>query len=342
MARSLEEINLAFQAEQEKKASSKATKANQVKLPVKEKTVKVKDDKVQKLKPEKTTVETIAETTTATKKNSIKRNTDKIVMVLLFLIGMGIFIYPPLSDYVARRNVIQGATSYHQNTSKLSREEKHKLLTAARDYNESLNSAKVEDPFIPGSGRAIPSNYTEVLNTENGIMGYVDIPKIKVYLPIRHGSAEEALTKGAGHIEQTHLPVGGEGNLSVITAHTGFTGADMFNRLIEMQEGDTFMIHVLDETTTYEVDDISVIEPEEIEKLMPIKDKDYVTLLTCTPYGINSHRLLVRGHRIPNKTEEIQTAQEIPFPWRLVVMSGVSVVMFSTILIWNGWRDRKR
>ena len=271
-----------------------------------------------------------------------KSSRAKLVLGIVFLIGMGIFIYPSLSDYVARRNVIQGATSYHQNTSNLSKEEKDKLLAAAKEYNDALNSETVEDPFIPGSGRTIPANYIEILNTEDGIMGYVDIPKINVYLPIRHGSDEKVLNKGAGHIEQTHLPVGGKGNLSVITAHTGFTGADMFNRLIEMKEGDTFMIHVLGETTTYEVDDVSVIEPEEVEKVMPIKDRDYVTLLTCTPHGINSHRLLVRGERIPNQTQEIQLTKEMPFLWRLVVMSGVSVLMFVLVLVWNGWRDNTR
>ena len=317
MAKSLEKIETSLSVMQKEATIDKSAKVNHIKSSRKKKVARKRS-------------------------NVIRGNKDKIIMVLLFLVGMGIFIYPNLSDYVARRNVIQGATSYHQNTSKLSREEKHKLLAAAKAYNEALNSKKVEDPFIPGSGRAIPVNYTEILNTEDGVMGYVDIPKIKVYLPIRHGSAEETLTKGVGHIEQTHLPVGGKGNLSVITAHTGFTGADMFNRLIEMQIGDIFMIHVLDEITTYEVDDISVIEPEEIEKLLPIKDKDYVTLLTCTPYGINSHRLLVRGHRIPNKAEAIQTAKEIPFPWRLVVMSGVSVVIFTLIIVWSEYQNRER
>ena len=277
----------------------------------------------------------------ASRKTKVQ-NKARVLMTLLFLIGMGIFIYPSLSDYIARRNVIQGVTSYERHTSSLSKEEKAQLLAMAKEYNEALNSEKVEDPFIPGSGRAIPANYIDILNTEDSIMGYVDIPKIQIYLPIRHGTDEEALNKGAGHIEQTHLPVGGKGNLSVITAHTGFTGADMFNRLTEMKEGDIFMIHVLGETTTYEVDDVSVIEPEEVEKVMPIKDRDYVTLLTCTPYGINSHRLLVRGERISNRMEEMQTAKAISFPWRLVVMSGVSVLMFVSVLVWNGWRDKER
>ena len=267
---------------------------------------------------------------------------DKLLLVLFFIIGMSIFIYPPLSDYIARRNVVVGANSYEQNISSLSTEEKNRLMAEAKEYNDSLSNETVEDPFIPGSGRAISANYNKVLNTEDGIMGYVDIRKISVYLPIRHGSSEDVLTKGAGHIEQTHLPIGGEGNLSVVTAHTGFAGADMFNRLIELEIGDTFMLHVLDQTTTYRVDDISVIDPEDIEKLLPVEGKDYTTLITCTPYGVNSHRLLVRGIRIPNVEEAIATTREIPFPWRLVVMSGISIFIFIVILVWNSRRDKKR
>ena len=267
---------------------------------------------------------------------------DKVLLVLFFIIGMTIFIYPSVSDYIARRNVIQGATTYEREISTLSKEEKDKLRQEAEDYNASLNSEKVEDPFIPGSGRAISANYNKVMNTKDGIMGYVDIPQLKIYLPIRHGTKEDALTTGAGHIEQTHFPIGGEGNLSVITAHTGFTGADMFNRLIEMAKGDTFLVHVLDETLTYEVDDISVIDPEDIEKLLPVQGKDYVTLLTCTPYGVNSHRLIVRGHRIANAPKVVKTAQEVPFPWRLVVMCVVAVLLFILILVLNVYRNKRR
>ena len=302
MARSLEELELAFKAQQEEKAEADAPR--QI------------DNKWEKH--------------------------SKLLMILCFLIGMMIFIYPPLSDYIARRNVVSGANTYERNTSSLSSEEKNRLLTEAKDYNDSLSNEKVEDPFIPGSGRAISANYNKVLNTEDGIMGYIDIPGISIYLPIRHGSSEEALTKGAGHIEQTHLPIGGEGNLSVITAHTGFAGADMFNRLIEMKEGDTFMLHVLDQTTTYRVDDISVIDPEDIAKLLPVEGRDYTTLVTCTPYGVNSHRLLVRGERIANVGDAITTTRTIPFPWRLVVMSAISVFIFVAIWIWNSHQDKKQ
>ena len=272
-------------------------------------------------------------------RNLLKRNKDKLLMIVCFLIGMAIFIYPPLSDYIARRNVVSGANTYERNVSSLSTEEKNRLLAEAKNYNDSLSNGKIEDPFVLGSGRAVSANYNKMLNTGDDIMGYVDIPSLSIYLPIRHGVGEEVISKGAGHIEQTHLPIGGEGNLSVITAHTGFTGADMFNRLVEMQEGDIFMIHVLDQTATYRVDDITVIDPEDIEKLLPVQGKDYTTLLTCTPYGVNSHRLIVRGERIPNIEETVSAARTIPFPWRLVVMSGMSIVIFVGILVWNGKRN---
>ena len=314
MARSLEELELAFKDQQVKKAEVEVDAIRQID------NTKAKDIFLSKL----------------------KSNKDKILMIACFLIGMTIFIYPPLSDYIARRNVVAGANTYERNTSSLSGDEKNRLLTKAKDYNDSLSNEKVEDPFVPGSGRAISANYNKVLNTEDGIMGYVDIPTLSIYLPIRHGSSEETLTKGAGHIEQTHLPIGGEGNLSVITAHTGFAGADMFNRLVEMEIGDTFMIYILDQTTTYQVDDIAVIDPEDIEKLLPVEGKDYATLVTCTPYGVNSHRLLVRGERIPNVEEAITAAKAIPFPWRLVVMIGISVFIFVAIWVWNYHRDNKR
>ena len=320
MARTLKEIEAEFW-EQKKRQQEEGQKRKSKK--------KLREKRAQKAKAQ-----------LANKRKSTK--IDKVFLVIFFIIGMAIFIYPSVSDYVARRNVIQGANTYEREISILSKEEKDRLRKEAEDYNASLNNEKVEDPFVPGSGRAISANYNKVMNTKDGIIGYIDIPQLKIYLPIRHGSEEEALIKGAGHIEQTHFPIGGEGNLSVITAHTGFTGADMFNRLIEMKEKDIFLIHVLDETLTYEVDDIAVIDPEDIEKLLPVQGKDYVTLLTCTPYGVNSHRLIVRGRRIANVARVVQTVKEVPFPWRLVVMCGVAVLLFILILAWNEYRNRRR
>ena len=265
----------------------------------------------------------------------------KILLILAFLIGLSIFIYPTLSDYIARRTVVQEASSYEGAVTGLTGEEMEKMWEEARAYNDSLNGNPVPDPFIPGSGRVLPENYLSVLNIENGIMAYVDIPAINVYLPIYHGTSEEVLEKGAGHIEQTTLPIGGEGNLSILTAHTGYTGAEMFNRLVEIGNGDIFMIHVLDELLTYEVDDIRVILPDEVESLLPVEGEDYVTLITCTPYGVNSHRLLVRGTRIPNIEEEVRQVAETGFPWRLFLMILIAVCLFLLILIWNSRKNKK-
>ena len=265
-----------------------------------------------------------------------KPSRAKLVLGIVFLIGMGIFIYPSVSDYIARRNVIRSSGSYNQQVTDLSQEEMDMMWEEAVQYNNSLNGDPVPDPFIPGSGRVLPENYIRVLDIEDGIMGYIDISKINVYLPIYHGSSDEVLEKGTGHIEQTTLPIGGKGNLSVITAHTGFTGAEMFNRLTEILEGDTFIIRVLDQVLTYRVDDIRIIEPEEIESLFPVDGKDYVTLVTCTPYGVNSHRLLVRGERISNATEEMQEPiEQVSVPWKLVIMISVIVVLFTMVLRWN-------
>ena len=263
-------------------------------------------------------------------------------MILTFLIGLAIFIYPALSDYIARRNVVQGANTYKRQITDLSDEKIEKMWQEARAYNDSLTGNPVPDPFIPGSGRVLPENYLRVLNMGDDIMGYINIPKIKVYLPILHGASEEALIKGAGHIEQTTLPIGGEGNLAVITAHTGLASAEMFNRLIELETGDTFMIHVLDEVLTYEVDDIRVILPEEIESLFPVDGEDYVTLVTCTPYGVNSHRLLVRGSRIPNTEQMMRTIEKAPFPYELLVIIGVALFIVTSVLIWDFRKEQNQ
>ena len=266
----------------------------------------------------------------------------RILLILAFLLGLSIFIYPTLSDYLVRRIVIQEADAYEKHIAQLNEEEIERMWKEARAYNDSLNGNPVPDPFIPGSGRVLPENYLSVLDMGDGIMGYVEIPDIRVYLPIYHGASEAVLDKGAGHIEQTTLPIGGIGNLSVITAHTGLPKAEMFNRLVELKDGDIFLIHVLDETLTYKVDDIKVILPEEIENLLPVEGEDYVTLVTCTPYGVNSHRLLVRGTRIENIEDVERMTDESVFPWKLVLMIVITVVLFILILVWSHRQEKMR
>ena len=232
-----------------------------------------------------------------------KRKTNPLLLpvtLLIFAAGAGIFLYPAASNFLAERSQQETIRTYHAKVVNMDQEEIDSAWEQAREYNENLTGDPVHDPFVIGSGYVLPDNYESVLNTNgDGVMGEIEIPKIDVDLPIYHGTSEEVLQKGAGHLEMTALPVGGENCHSVLSAHRGLPSAELFTRLDEMETGDEFYIHVLDKTLAYEVDQIAVIEPEEISLLQPEEGKDMVTLLTCTPYAVNTHRLLVRGSRVP-------------------------------------------
>lgn len=174
------------------------------------------------------------------------------------------------------------------------------MFKRAEEYNHSLtNNVIITDPFDEKAYKKIGANYEKALNVDgNGLIGYIDIPKINVYLPIYHGTTDKILAKGAGHLQNTSLPVGGESTHSVISAHTAYPGETFFDYLTDMQEGDEFYVHVLDRVLKYEVDSIKVVLPEKTDDLRVIRGEDHVTLLTCTPYSINTHRLLVRGKRV--------------------------------------------
>ena len=233
--------------------------------------------------------------------NHMKSKTDKILLIisiLFVIVGIGIFLYPTISNYFATKNQSTAIQNYEQKVEQIDEEEIKEELAKAQTYNENLSGNPVHDPFVEGSGYALPENYTEVLNiSEDGIMAYIEIPKISVYLPIYHGTSEEILEKGVGHIESTSLPIGGTSTHSVLTGHTGLPSAELFTRIDELQIGDIFYIHVLNEILTYKVYETKVILPEEIDELQITNGYDYVTLVTCTPYGVNSHRLLVKAER---------------------------------------------
>lgn len=261
-----------------------------------------------------------------------------LVPLLFFTVGAGIFLYPAVSNYLAEVKQRDVITSYESKISDSSQAELDRLWEEAETYNENLAGDPVHDPFIMGSGYVLPDNYEEVLNVDgDGVMGYIEIPKIDVYLPVYHGTNEETLEKGAGHVEATALPIGGKNRHPVISAHRGLPSAELFTRLDEMEEGDEFYIHILNEVLAYEVDKITVIEPEELQALVPEEDKDLVTLLTCTPYAVNSHRLLVRGQRIPYEEAQVQGPIITQNPWgswvqeyKNAVILGVAVL---TVLI---------
>jgi len=228
-----------------------------------------------------------------------------VLSVFMFLVGTAIFLYPTVSNFIANKKFAHVISTYEDETKKLPKENLESEYQKAVEYNNSLNGSDVHDPFVPGTGYVHPDNYEEVLNiTGKGVMGYIEIPKIRVNLPINHGTDEKALRKGVGHIETTAFPIGGENNNPILTGHRGLPEALLFTRLDELKKGDKIYIHILNDVIAYKVDNIMTILPEEVSKLLPIKGKDMITLITCTPYGINTHRLVVQGVRIPYVTKD--------------------------------------
>ena len=224
----------------------------------------------------------------------MKKHLSTILLVLVFLVGLSVVLYPTVSDWVNRRNASRALVSYDETVNALSDADYEAYFAAADDYNRRL--AATENAFYKPE---LVSGYEQTLDLSGtGIMGYITIQKIGVELPIYHGTGEGVLQVAAGHLEGSSLPVGGAGTHAVISAHRGLPSAKLFTNLDELEVGDTFTVTVLDRVLTYEVDLISIVLPNETDLLQPTPGKDYLTLMTCTPYGINTHRLLVRGHRV--------------------------------------------
>ena len=259
-----------------------------------------------------------------------RRKGDLLLMltiILLFLVGAGLMIYPDVANWLASRSQAGIVTQYHQMVENMPDEEILAHFERARAYNNSLIGGMVEDPFVLGSGSVIPADYYEVLNL-NQAMGVIDIPAIDIHIPIFHGTGDDVLMRGVGHIPETPLPIGQMGKHAVLTGHTGILSSRLFTDLELLDVGDIFIVTVLNERMAYEVDLISVVLPHEIGDLRNIPDQDLVTLATCTPYGINSHRLLVRGKRIayePTLEEEIEVLVT-HLNWRILLTSGISTV----------------
>ncbi len=229
-----------------------------------------------------------------------KGSLSTILLVIIFLIGLSLLLYPSFSDYWNSLHQTRAIADYAEKVADLDDNRYQALLEDARRYNESL--ALKEDRFHISDEET--AEYFALLNVSgNGILGYIEIPKIGCSLPIYHGTDEAVLQIAIGHIAGTSLPVGGVGTHSVVSGHRGLPSAKLFTDLDELAVGDEFLIRVLDETLTYEVDQILIVWPYEMEALDIDPEKDYCTLVTCTPYGINSHRLLVRGHRVANQEE---------------------------------------
>lgn len=229
----------------------------------------------------------------------MKKHLFSIAIFIMFIVGLSVLLYPAISEYINFKHASRVISEYNDRLSDASEEELDAIFSAAEDYNERLRSNPTAF-FDP----SLVSGYNDILDiTGTGIMGYIDIDKINVELPIYHGIAKEVLQIGAGHLTGTSLPVGGKSTHCVLSGHRGLPSAKLFTDLDELEVGDTFTVTVLDRCFTYEVDQIKIVLPDEYEDLCIVDGKDYCTLLTCTPYGINSHRLLVRGVRV-EKIEE--------------------------------------
>lgn len=257
----------------------------------------------------------------------MKKRLPIIGIVLVLLAGIGVLSYPLISSVINNFASRSQAEEYTKTVKLMPSEQSEKMIEEARRYNASLsNNLIITDPFDQDQYQKIGEEYEGVLNVDGaGLIGYVDIPCINVYLPIYHGTDEHILAKGAGHVQNTSLPVGGESTHSVISAHSAFPGETFFDYLTDMKEGNEFYVHILDRTLKYEVDQIKVILPEETDDLRIIEGGDYVTLLTCTPYSINTHRLLVRGTRVEYDDSEYIT-------------TGASVISFQDYLYLLGYK----
>lgn len=223
-----------------------------------------------------------------------------VLLVLILLVGLSLLLYPSVSDYWNSFHQSKAITEYAERVANLDEDQYAEIWDAAADYNASLqdltNSYHLSD--------AQEETYKQLLNVSgDGVMGYIEIPSIQCSLPIYHGTAESVLQSAVGHLEWTSLPVGGESTHCVLSGHRGLPSAKLFTNLDKLEVGDVFLLRVLDEVLTYEVDQILIVEPQETAELQIVEGQDYCTLVTCTPYGINTHRLLVRGHRIDNIPE---------------------------------------
>ncbi len=230
----------------------------------------------------------------------MKKRLTLFAIILVFVAGICVLSYPLFSSVVNNIAARQDASEHQKRIEKLPKDDRSELFREARIYNESLtDNVILTDPFDQKAYDRIGANYGKTFNvTPDGLIGYIDIPKINVYLPVYHGTSEKTLSKYAGHLENTSMPIGGKSTHAVISAHSAFPGETFFDYLLDIKEGDEFFVHVLDRTLKYEVDKISVVKPENTKDLRITKGEDFVTLITCTPYSINTHRLLVRGKRV--------------------------------------------
>ena len=260
--------------------------------------------------------------------------------ILVFFVGLSVMLYPTISDYVNQLHQTRAVANYAADVDKLSDADYTAYFEAADAFNAQI-AADPDALYFPDR---FPSYESTLDVTGTGIMGYITIEKIGVELPIYHGTSDAVLQVAAGHLEGTSLPVGGASTHAVISAHRGLPSAKLFTNLDQLEVGDTFTITVLDRTLTYEVDNISIVLPTETDELKVSEGKDYITLMTCTPYGINTHRLLVRGRRIttPDKLKHIRVTSDAIKIEPILTAPIMALPLLLVLLFWLLFAPRKR
>lgn len=281
-------------------------------------------------------------TTKTKKKSNVGINVMIALFALVLLAGIGLLVYPTFANWWNTMHASRAVAGYVETVKDMSADKKKELLAQAHAYNEQLNT-------LPDRWHLTDEQmdqYNKTLDvTGTGIMGYITIPKLEVRLPIYHGTEDTVLQIAGGHLAGSSLPVGGKDTHTAISGHTGLPSAKLFTGLDSLKEGDTFAFHVLDDTYTYQIDQIRTVLPNEMRDLDFDPNQDYATLITCTPYGVNSHRLLVRGHRIPTPANADETPYDKADNQRTLIIAGIAlaIVMFILWIIWLiVHRGRKR
>lgn len=279
----------------------------------------------------------------------MKKHLPTILIIVVFIVGISVFLYPTVSNYLYEQNSSKAIIEHAKKMEKLTPQQIAQEKKAVQRYNISLfkNAVVLTDPFDPDAYPITDGEYDELLAFDD-IMAYIEIPAINVYLPIYHGTKEETLQIGVGHLENTSLPLGGESTHTVLSAHCGLPSAKLFTDLHLLKTGNIFRIHVLDEVLSYQVYSIDVVDPDDSSSLHIQRGKDLTTLITCTPYGKNTHRLLVHGKRINENSGEmtVEPTVEKEFTWddfakiAAIVISAVFVLLLLASKI--TWLTKKR
>lgn len=265
-----------------------------------------------------------------------------VLLIATFVAGLSLLLYPTVSNYWNTLHASRAVATYVDAVQNMGEDKRREMLQKAIDYNKSLTSDNQR--LTISSARR--QEYESILDVDgNGMIGYIEIPNVNITLPVYHGTNDDVLQIAVGHLDWTSLPVGGTSTHCVLSGHRGLPSAKLFTNLDQVKEDDTFVIRVLDEVLTYEVDQIRIVEPAAVDDLMIENGKDYCTLVTCTPYGVNSHRLLVRGHRVENESESIRVTSEAIQIEPLIVAPAIAIptlIIIFVLLIASSNKKKKK